>query len=92
MQEGIKQVEVWGMKQGFRFSIEKSKVMIFTGRRKKEECQLKLYGDVLEQVDSFRFLGLHFDFRLTWKAHINCVVNALEANLNEWQYTEYGPV
>uniref|UniRef100_A0A3B3CGC5 Reverse transcriptase domain-containing protein n=1 Tax=Oryzias melastigma TaxID=30732 RepID=A0A3B3CGC5_ORYME len=40
MQQGLKQVEDWGMKWGFRFSVEKSKVLVFTGKRQREQCEL----------------------------------------------------
>ena len=65
MREGINQVENWG----FRFSVEKTKVTFFT-RNKLKECNLKLYGSVLERVERFCFLGVHFDQRLTWREHI----------------------
>ena len=74
MQEGINQVEKWGTKWGFKFSVEKTKAMFFT-RKKIRECNLKIYGNNLERVDHFCFLGLHFDSRLTWREHISYVVN-----------------
>lgn len=47
MQDGIKQVEKWGIKWGFRFSVEK-KAMFFTKKRAREDNNLKLYGSNIE--------------------------------------------
>lgn len=81
MQEGVSQVEEWGIKWGFRFSIDKSKVMLFT-RCKVRDLNLKLYDGIIERVESFRFLGVHFDERLTWRTHIDHVINKSKSVLN----------
>jgi len=47
--------------------------MFFTRLRTRGNYQLKLYGNNLEMVETFRFLGVHFDSRLTWKNHIKNV-------------------
>lgn len=81
MQDGINQVEKWGTKWGFKFSVEKTKVMFFT-RKKVKEWYLKLYGNKLERVESFRFLGVYFDVRLTWREHIRYVVDKCKKVIN----------
>lgn len=48
IQEGIQHVEKWGIKWGVKFSIEKTKVMFFTGKKIKENINIKLYGSNLE--------------------------------------------
>lgn len=50
IQEGIQHVEKWGIKWGVKFSIEKTKVMFFTGKKIKENINIKLYGSNLERV------------------------------------------
>lgn len=53
-----------------------------------ENNKLKLYGHVLEKVESFRFLGMVFDVRLTWAGHIEKVIVKCKKVLNvmgkEW--------
>lgn len=44
IQEALTLVDDWGKKLGFRFSIEKTKVMFFTMKKVDESIQLKLYG------------------------------------------------
>ena len=59
MQEGINQVEKWGTKWGFKLSVEKTTAMFFS-KKKIRECNLKIYGNNLERVDSFCFFGSAF--------------------------------
>ncbi len=52
--------------------MEKTKVMIFTNKRKAEECKVEMYGTTLEKVECFRFLGVYFDktnLEGTYKVH-----------------------
>ncbi len=44
VQDGIQQVEKWGIKWGFTFSVGKSKVMYFT-KRKINTTIWKLFGE-----------------------------------------------
>lgn len=57
--------EAIAMRWGVRFSKEKTQVIFFTSKKVGEEINLNLYGHVLEKVQSFRFLGMVFDARLT---------------------------
>lgn len=51
--------------------------MFFTREKKIREGNLKLYRNVLEQAESFRFLGVHFDTRLTWRENIKYEVDII---------------
>ena len=71
MQTAIKKVEEWSIEWSFKMSTSKSSYMIFS--RKKEDfkdIKLLLYGKPLEQVKSFKYLGMWLDGRYTWKKHI----------------------
>lgn len=39
------------------------------------ECHLYLYGEHVPVVNSFTFLGVLFDNKLTWKGHIESMTN-----------------
>ena len=73
LQESITQVEEWGKKWGLRFSMEKTKTMFFTIKKIDEEIKVRLYDKNVERVKSFKFLGLFFDERITWRVHITKV-------------------
>ena len=45
LQDGIRQVEEWGMKWGFKFSVEKNKFMLFTKKWLREDSEVKLFGN-----------------------------------------------
>lgn len=65
LQNAINKVQLWASSWGFRFSVEKKKVIFFTQKKVGEEVKFKLYDRELErvQVVSF-FLGMWFDKRL----------------------------
>lgn len=71
IQNTISRMETWGNQNGFTFSTEKTKVMLFTRRTTPQTvAPLQLNGTILAAVNQHRFLGLIFDTRLTWKSHI----------------------
>lgn len=41
--------------------------------KSKENKQLKLYRVSLEKVSKFKYLGMWFDNKLTWKDHIEFI-------------------
>lgn len=82
LQQAIDKVEAWSLKWGFRFSENKTKFMFFTKKKVGNDINLTLYGRNLERVNEFKYLGLLFDSRLTWKSHINKVVEKCKKVLN----------
>jgi ribonuclease HI len=71
MQKALDSIEKWSRQTGFRFSEEKTVVMLFTKRHnERRTLQLHLNGKPLENVPNHRILGLIFDDRLNWNAHI----------------------
>lgn len=71
VQEAVNQVEDCGRKWGFRFSVEKIKTVL---RKIGENVKMTLYGKSLENVKRFKFLGVYFDTRLTWREHIMKII------------------
>uniref|UniRef100_A0A8C2IDK7 ribonuclease H n=1 Tax=Cyprinus carpio TaxID=7962 RepID=A0A8C2IDK7_CYPCA len=70
IQESIK-VEEWSLDWGLKFSVSKTQYMLFTKNKRNEHLELKLYDQILERVPVFKYLGLWFDGKLTWKRHIS---------------------
>ena len=75
-------MEKWGLEWGLKFSVEKSKVMFFSKKKISENKKLNLYGKNLERENSFRFLGMTFDSRLTWREHVKGIVRKCKGVLN----------
>uniref|UniRef100_A0A3B3BBF5 Reverse transcriptase domain-containing protein n=1 Tax=Oryzias melastigma TaxID=30732 RepID=A0A3B3BBF5_ORYME len=82
VQDAVNQVEEWGYDWGFRFSVEKTKVVFFTRRKVNTNLKLRLYGEEIERVNSFKFLGVIFDARLTWKKHVDNIESKCKKVIN----------
>ena len=56
---------------------KKTKVMVF-GRKKtvnkNQNIDIKVEGNKIQQVKSFKYLGILLDECLTFNMHINCVI------------------
>uniref|UniRef100_A0A8C1TCJ5 RNA-directed DNA polymerase from mobile element jockey n=1 Tax=Cyprinus carpio TaxID=7962 RepID=A0A8C1TCJ5_CYPCA len=82
IQEAIHEVERWSVDWGLKFSVAKTQYMIFTKKKKMEQITLKLYDQPLERVSEFKYLGLIFDGKLTWKRHIKKIENKCKGIIN----------
>jgi hypothetical protein len=43
-------------------------------KRRTEHTPILIYGAVVEQVDSFKFLGVHITNKISWSKHTKTVV------------------
>ena len=82
LQRAITREEEWSYKWGFKFSVEKTKIMLFTRKKIVSEVKLKIYNQELERVKQYTFLGLWFDERNTWAVHIKKVVDRCKKIIN----------
>ena len=88
MQSALDVISEWGPKLGIKFSTSKTQYMIFTKRpiilQRNEEPEIKLtfYGESLEKVAKYKYLGLIFDPTLTWKRHIDKLVEKCKKPLS----------
>jgi ribonuclease HI len=74
MQRALDSLGQWSRQTGFSFSAEKTVVMLFTKlNNERRDLNLRLGGMLLENVPNHRILGVIFDDRLNWMAHINDV-------------------
>uniref|UniRef100_A0A8C2KZI6 Uncharacterized protein n=1 Tax=Cyprinus carpio TaxID=7962 RepID=A0A8C2KZI6_CYPCA len=82
VQQAINKVEAWADEWGFRISVSKSKYVVFGLKRKLLDKTLSIYNSPIEKVKSFKFLGVWFEERMTWKEHINNTVKKCERVIN----------
>lgn len=82
IQEAINLVEEWSYSWGFKLSVEKTKVVLFTKKKIIDNIEVKMYEQKLEQVKSFKFLGMWLDTKLTWIEHINRIVDKCKKIIN----------
>ena len=79
LQPYIDEIDLWSYDWRLFFSVDKCKSLTFTRRKKPEpEPILLLSGVNIEPVDTFKFLGIAFDKRLNWSAHISSLITSTE--------------
>jgi len=74
--ENIAKVELnkitkWARDNKLRFNEGKSKVMLLTRRKRKDKKEIAVYlnNKAIPQVNSLKYLGIIFDYKLTFKEH-----------------------
>ena len=67
---------------GFKISMEKTVVVLFTHRRENINCRLKIDDKYVRVENKAKFLGLVFDSKLTWNHHVNHAVDKCKKRLN----------
>src|SRR6218665_49385 len=84
LQKQINATSKWCNKWGFKINEDKTVVMIFTRKTvaKYSNLGIKINGKTLNIVDKVKFIGLIFDSRLTWKEHIQHLVNKSKVKIN----------
>jgi hypothetical protein len=66
----VRDLAVWCHDNNLSFNISKTKVLIMDYRRwRAEHAPIHNDGAVVEQVESFKFLGGHITKELSWSAH-----------------------
>ncbi len=76
LNEEFHNVYQWFCRNKLSVNADKTECMLFRSRRKfVENCELKvsLNGAVIEQVSSFKYLGIHLDPLLSFDAHVDAL-------------------
>ena len=68
-------VAKWLNKNKLTLNVKKTKVMLFGTSiklaRNTDHFEVKIHDTVLEEVKSFKYLGVFLDPCLSWAAHLN---------------------
>ena len=62
LQLALNNLEIYCKQWKLHVNTDKTKIMIFGKRRYKKKFDFMLNGEVLEHVDSFKYLGVTFKF------------------------------
>jgi hypothetical protein len=65
--------EKWACNNKMKFNESKSKATIITRKRRQDQTNIFLNNRSLEQVDVIKYLGIHFDSKLLFHKHIECI-------------------
>ena len=82
IQLDINNIITWSIKHDIKISLEKTKFIIFSQKKKIRNVNLHIEKQEIERVDTFKFLGIHFGSSLSWKIHIENIVSRCFSSLN----------
>ena len=82
LQKNLDKIQTWCNTWGFMLSQEKSVAIIFSRREDQPTDQFRIDGRPLKWQQQVKFLGMVFDERLTWRAHIDFVIDKCKKRLN----------
>ena len=80
--EEVRDLTVWCKDNNLSLNVIKTKAMTVDYRKRlTEHAPINIDGAVVEQVESFKFLGVHITNKLTWSKHTKTVVKRARQNL-----------
>ena len=82
LQENLNIMQKWCDMWGFKISHTKTQGIIFTRKLKLLKTSLTLGKDKIAFTDTVKFLGVTFDHRLTFKAHIKNIADRCNKRFN----------
>jgi len=71
----LNKIAQWATDNKIKFNEEKSKVMLLTRRKAKEQKKVAVYlhNKNIPQVQKLKYLGIIIDYKLTFRDHINYI-------------------
>ncbi len=82
LQKALNQLSYWLKKWRIKLNAGKSTYVTFT-LNKRIPPPVSLDGEVIPYSNTVRYLGLHFDAKLTWSHHVTTKVKELELKLSK---------
>jgi hypothetical protein len=77
----IDRIALWAQRWRQRFNADKSEAMAFGCLPTAINLQLPSEGPIPQKRDIMRILGVHFDPRLTFRPHVDRVINGCHQNM-----------
>jgi hypothetical protein len=82
LQQDLDTLQKWEDQWLMRFNPEKCEVLQVTSRRTQQESKYTIHGQVLNNVNSAKYLGLNIHKTLSWDDHINKVTKKAHNTLS----------
>ena len=81
LQRDLDALEAWGARWGMRFNVGKCNILRITRSRSPITRWYTLGGQILQEVDQAKYLGITITSELGWSAHINSTCNKAKSTL-----------
>ena len=86
----LNQISTWLKCNKLSLNVDKTKCITFHTRQKQiPEIHFSINNTPIENVKSFKFLGIYFNSNLTWKNHIDMVSNKLSKVIGIFKRLRY---
>ena len=82
IQNYLNKIQSWATHWKFKFSVNKSNIVIFSHKRNPHKLTLTLNNTQIPISNSQHFLGIIFDSKLNWKKHLEYLNIKLERKVN----------
>nr|AMP50153.1 protein domain of unknown function (DUF1891) [uncultured bacterium] len=80
--EEVRDLTVWCKDNNLSLNVMKTEEMIVDNRKRRtKHAHILIDRAVVEQIESFKFLGVHINNKLTWSKHTKTVMKRARQNL-----------
>ena len=79
--EGLSDVHKWLLSNRLAVNTNKTKYVVFSNRGSVSVSPVSFGGDIIEQVDCTKFLGMYIDQNLTFSQHIDHVASKVSKTI-----------
>ncbi|XP_057339514.1 uncharacterized protein LOC130677013 [Microplitis mediator] len=73
LEKSLEKVNKWLKERGLEISPEKTVLMVFSRKRKREVIRVKIEGKNIEESEETKFLGININNKLNWNSHISAI-------------------
>ena len=82
IQKSMNKIEKWTSLWGFNLSKEKTLGIVFCHNNKPDKTEIFINKTKVKFVEQVKFLGMTLDKQLTWRPHINKLIEKTKKTLN----------
>lgn len=77
----LSNVSTWLSCNKLSLNVDKSNYLIFAGKKRVENYEIRICNNSIQQRNSLKYLGINIDDQLNWNIHINHVNSKLAKSL-----------
>lgn len=82
LQEATNKLMLWSKTSGFRFSPQKTSLIVFNLKRNRNKVQINFGDHIIKNQSKVKILGITFDYKVSWIPHILNLKNETSSRLN----------